>query len=455
MRSRKWLAALIVLLAACGPGQYTGTLDTPDGRHYQGSGSIAEVPNTPLPATATTVPLTSTSAPATATAAPPTAVPPTATPLPVEMFNGVPVCLDHDATVWHQLVKRDGAGNATCTYTHHHGDDPHLVDATFGAPGSWWNNGTEQDIAYPWVTSPAENALSPPYGTGKHNLFKILVRKDLIPRQQSWPNYFRSFRVTTHLLGSGGHIPGTTAMDGFQMQFHSYQAEMEICRDGATSYTGGAAVNPTCGTVRMGGTQDIGFGMLQDPNLTGEQDYCVLPNALWVPSDCTNSAAQGDAQRHMHGRSDSGRRDFTWYAVTSPSYRRLSTAPYSLGLSIGTLGQAWAPVDPMDFDALPFYDPDQFTAAWLSQEILAIYLDPGMPGWTGWDTNLVTYHGYADAYGNFYSSACGEPMAACIPVAIDGAPAAYTIHRDSAAGGGAVDHDVHTAAGKSLTRYPN
>src|SRR5436305_15032630 len=48
-------------------------------------------------------------------------------------IDGVPLCTDHDPSVWHALIKRDASGAIVCTYGHDHGSDPHALDGVFGS----------------------------------------------------------------------------------------------------------------------------------------------------------------------------------------------------------------------------------------------------------------------------------------------------------------------------------
>lgn len=388
---------------------------------------------TPVPPTATH---THTPVPATDTPVPPTNTPavPTATPVQQASFNGVPICTTHNPNVWHGLVVRDQAGSIVCTYTHHHGDDPNAVNDVLGPPGAVWGKPGEA-YSYPWLTSPLEQA-------DKHNLFKTIVRRDL-PNVNSGGNYIKHFRGTTHLLGSGGHIPGTTSKDGFQTQVHSWQLEAVIC-----------SPDNTCGIIRTGGYQDIGIGNLALPGSQPGFETCVLPNAF-SGTGCTYSA-----MRHGHGAPGGNRLDFTWYANTAPPYREVPTAPARVAVDFGTIGQPWAFVDPNDYNALPFIDPDNYTASWLSQEILGM----NFPGWfPGTANGRVNLNGWTDNWGNVTTSGCSMAMVPCVPLVIQNVPSGPVQYRDSLlqTQTGHVpwtEHDVHVTvngAQKSLTRYPN
>ena len=57
-------------------------------------------------------------------------------------IESVAVCTNHNATMWHPLVKRDAAGAIICTYTHEHHDDPKELNDLFGAPSAWYDGNT-------------------------------------------------------------------------------------------------------------------------------------------------------------------------------------------------------------------------------------------------------------------------------------------------------------------------
>lgn len=384
---------------------------------------------------------------------------PTSANCSADSIAGVPVCIDHNPLIYHDTVKRNPDNSIACTYGHEHGDDPHAVDGIFGLPGAWWNDGAEQDIAYPWVTSPKENALSPPYGDGKHNLFKWITRSNLLPahiNSNGW--YWRDFRVLDHLLGSGGNIPGASAKDGFQMQIHSFQAEARICREADPS---------DCGIVRIGGSQDNGYGALAD---VSNAEVCVFPNPF-VPADVAGGPCAGGNGRHIHGDLTGNRRDFTWYGTNVPSYR--SSAGFGrIGLNVGTIGEAWAAVDPTNYDALPFYPPHccwSFqNGSWLSAEIFGLALSSVMPGYDP-STQRITGHGYVDAWGAIQPvGTCMDVGPGCIPYEVANLPVGSTLYRDSFYKGltginPIQEHDVIVdyapatdSGGKaSLVRYPN
>lgn len=418
------------------------------------TGTALAATSTAVVATATAVQATATAQIATATAAaaatrtptppppspPPTSAPsntpavPSATPLAMAAWNGVPICTAHNPMVWHALVIRDASGAIICTHTHHHGDDPSTVSDVLGPPGQHWGKPGEA-YSYPWLSSPLEQA-------DKHNLFKTIVRRDL-PNVNSGGNYFKHFRATTHLLGSGGHIPGTTSKDGFQTQVHSWQLEAVIC-----------SANNDCGILRTGGFQDIGSGNLALPNQPPGEETCVLPNA-YSGTGCTYSA-----MRHGHGAPGGSRFDFTWYANTGPPYREVSTSPARIAVDFGTIGQPWAHVDPNDYNALPFIDPDTYTASWLSQEILGM----NFPGYFPNVVNgRITMTAWTDNWGNVVPSGCSMAMVTCVPLVMQNVPVGGVQYRDSAlqAQTGQVpwtEHDVRVTVNgqsKSLTRYPN
>jgi hypothetical protein len=344
------------------------------------------------------------------------------------------VCTGHDSTVWHPLVERHADGSIACTYTHHHGDDPSQLDALFDPAGSLWG-APGHAIGYPWLSSPIENIE-------KHELFKIIVRVDN-PKPASGP-WIRNFRSWTHSVGSGGHIPGVSSKDGFQTPVHSFALEAEVCR----------ADGVTCGTLQIGGLQDIGVGILDGAG-RGGPDRCVMPNTAFNMLSCPEQFAVLQQPRHMHGFPGGNRRDFTWYADTSPSYRRVAGAE-NFNIGFGTIGQAWAPVDESDVNALPFYDVNVFTGSTMSQEILS-WAAPRV----GVSGGVANFNGYVDRWGNVRpAGVCQAVSFDCPPLIMVNLPAVAVQYRDSAREAltgvwPAAKHDVHTGDGRSLTRYPN
>ena len=367
---------------------------------------------------------------------------PTSTPAVQQTWNGVVVCSGHDTTVWHRLVERDAAGGVTCTYLHHHGDDPSAVDAIFGTAGNFWG-APGHAIGYPWLSSPVEN-------TEKHELFKLIVRAGM-PKPARGP-YIRNLRSWTHSVGSGGYLPGVISRDGFQVQTHSFATEVEICRE-----------TNVCGILRVGGLQDTGIGILTGNTMATDicaQKFPVLnPMNLtaWDMLSCSEQYLQLQQPRHMHGQIGGNRRDFTWYSDTAPSYRRTGGPFFNVGF--GTIGEAWAPVDPTDYNALPFYDVNAFNGGYMSQEILSFSLGSGLPGYSSTTTDY-TGAWWLDKWGNYLpTGACSAPSTVCMPLVMEHVPAVSVAHRDTIVlinfGLDAIQHHDVKVNGKSMTRYPN
>ena len=148
---------------------------------------------------------------------------------------------EHDPTVWHPLVNEE----AGCHYDHQHGDDPNYVNDIFGEPGAWFGQ-PGQSISYPWQTFPLTDELDSPdnhpdslENVKKHEGYNWVVRRD-----QNCPDTgycIKDFRLQFH---------GMFMAKGAAVRYHSFSAEMRLCKDGNDL--------STCGIYRTGGWQDHG-----------------------------------------------------------------------------------------------------------------------------------------------------------------------------------------------------
>jgi hypothetical protein len=315
---------------------------------------------------------------------------PTATPPPVGDIEGVPICADHNSTVWHTLAKFSGS-TVTCTYGHEHHDNPTLANATFGAPGSW--AGVNQEISYPWQTFNATTGALE--NNAKHEGYKWLVRRNLECKPTNGaPGCLSDFRVQIHTVAGA-----TDAV----VRFHSFSVEARAC------------VGLQCGIIRQGGWHDFGNLQVQDPTSpTGS----TCPNLGASGSD--PSTPCGDSPRRFHfsdHEQHANSRSAVWY-TTGRNWTNVSVDFESFG-----------PIRPSDPSVQLFYPRD-----WLGNVI-----------WNGSKMNMNEFHlelrrseaemqaidpdgdgignfnGYVNRYGQLVSN-CATVGLDCVPLQIAGLP---------------------------------
>jgi hypothetical protein len=377
---------------------------------------------------------------------------PTAT-VAVITTNGVPVCADPGATMWHNLVRRNADGSIACTYGHEHGDDPHQLDRTFGPMGGWWNHGQEQDLSYPWETM-NENET-------KHSSYKIIVRGSDAQPLQPWytigsKNYIKAFRGEYHLDGAKGFV---------MSEYHSFDFEAQICSS-----------DGNCGIARFGGVQDLGERLLTHDDGTFT---CVFPNPN-IPANqglCGTGGKTLLGPRSMAGGPDDSRRDETWYSANNKYHQ---TGAPSIDLDFGViLNSVWSPIhvnSPMDVmstdpairgDYPPHYRTSvggyipQNVDDWhhgTSIEVSALGMSPG-----GFSiiNGRINANGFTDRYGNVVQG-CTAMGPDCVPFQLTNVPAGPVGFRDQE-----YSHDTGSASqvnnydvtspvtNGSLTIWPN
>lgn len=371
---------------------------------------------------------TSTSTP-TNTPIPPTAtpVPPTNTPVPV-MLEGVPLCTDHDKTVWHPLVKKNAAGAILCTYGHEHHDDPSLANSVFGPPSAWW--GGTQTISYPWQTSNATTGALE--NDAKHEGYKWYVGMNQPCTPASPTNgtdgCFLAWRIQVHAMG---HASDATT------RYHSYAMEALVQHPDGTQ-----------GIIRHVGWIDTGHLALNVD--TPPDKICPALPTNPAPFTCgsgvhrAHSGANPPAPYTAHASYFAN-----WYA----------TQQYA---QVAVHIEEWGPID--------YQNPSNqlyFGAAANNSrgrpELMSV--DLRQSRWNPFKDaqGRVTFNGFADKFGNVVAS-CSPLGVECTPFVIEGVEQyGYQWSANITMPGGALtgslvdhEHDVMSpSTGRSLIRFPN
>lgn len=160
-------------------------------------------------------------------------------------FNRACEPSEHDANQWHTLLNYadDNQPGGPCHFSHQHGDNPFAVNDLFGPVSQSF--GVENSISYPWETYVADsngNAVLDADGTFKwENEYKHAGYTWAVRRNQCAngdPSYcVDAFRIQYHASAMGNAT-----------RWHSYSAEIRVCRDGN---------NPsTCSNAQVGGWID-------------------------------------------------------------------------------------------------------------------------------------------------------------------------------------------------------
>jgi hypothetical protein len=360
------------------------------------------------------------------------------------LVEGVPLCTDHDIVLWHPLVKRDNIGTILCTYTHEHHDDPNTVADIFGPPGGWFG-AIGQSISYPWQTfafpqtgvryplpqPPAEREGLE--NIAKHFGYKWYVKRDLpcIPFGAP-PNdgCFRAYRVQVH---SAGHVGDATA------RFHSFSLEAVVDYHGQQ------------GIVRGGGWMDTGFlGLLVDggrrmlcPSLATNPPGFVCPSTGTSGNHRDAGSVNVPAPHTAHANPGSS---VGWYATHRGAIQAQPTV------------EDFGPIDYTDPHRQHFYPPQYRANNSLGRvENMAVvtlhsWLNPYKDA-----SGRITARLYLNRHGDPVTG-CTAPGLDCVPVVVDGAPAArYLMNANTnPAVFRHADHDVLSpVTGNSLITYPN
>jgi hypothetical protein len=406
-----------------------------------------------------------------------------AEPAPITEIDGVPLCTDHDPTVWHPLVKRDATGAIACTYGHDHGSDPHSLDTVFGSLDQGIPGG--QEVAYPWVTSPWENSTDPaslshdpadarPVMNGKHAFFKwetLTPAKTSAagingcPPNPNAPFGFDNIRMQVH----------ADANAGADIRFHSFYAQAQECSATDPSYHG---------QLSIGGHFDYGILNVTHRDTSGKPVDVRVPLPGTDPCAPNSSLPNGAtcayiASRRTHGGSASGpsgladphaalpgepRYDFTWYGHNGDP-DLVGQHGLQLGVSDGIREQDWGPIDPNNPGGpVQFYGPGHnhgwggidifdFVAprpgAFPADNPATVHAD-GSYSWNGW----VDVHGYVQpmAICQDQDEAVGS---ACIPVTLRNIRPGEAQFSNDISRVPNDSYDVADSNGVSLIAYPN
>lgn len=390
--------------------------------------ATATLTNTPSPTAMA-------AATATATPAPTMTSTPAPTPAPAALHEGVPICGNHDPSKWHDLVERDAAGAIACTHLHHHGSNPHALDAELGPVGAW--AGITDEISYPWQTGGGtENVV-------KHNFYKWMVfrapanQRCVTPNNQ--PFSYSAIRLQAH--DDGAH--------GASVRFHSFSLEAVICQ---------VSTGQDVGHIRTGGHLDYGQLFLQ------KSDASIVHVPL--PSDAAtfdHSGLSGNRKLHAY-LNDSFKRNITWYA-SNPSAAtpgRLAIVK-QIGINADDVGYV-DPADPTDAP-VPFTDTHPQLGPYNhSREEEPHLLDTSLFNYEddldGVRDGWLVKQGFTDRNGALVTAACTPPALDCIPLDVRmPAGSGRTIqHRADSRTRVTppVEHDVKSPVnGKSLIRMPN
>lgn len=394
----------------CGTGAAGTTTPTATGT----VGATATATKPPATGTATAMP--------TSTQVPPT-VAPTGTTT-TAMIEGVPLCADHQSTVWHPLVRRNSAGAITCTYGHEHHADPSALDDVFGPPSAWY--GGSQSISYPWQTSNAATGVAE--NVAKHEGYKWFVErfdqcKPAFPAPED--GCVIAFRIQAHTMGSASDA--VTRYHSFSYEaLVEYHGVRGIVRSGGHLNGGGLVLQAGDGSVACPGVPT-------DPPEGFPCDHSGVIRfhpGTHMPNNGGTSASETAGWYTDH--------PFTSFSVTvgqwgpvdyaNPPQQVRNPAPTSVGHNAtGHIGNMGVQVNKSMFD--PF------------------------------TTNgRVTMRGFMDVHGDALTPSCTAPSATCAPLVMEAVPyARYQFNAGTQAAPNYLhDYDVLSpSTGKSLIKFPN
>jgi hypothetical protein len=332
---------------------------------------------------------------------------------------GVPLCNDHNSTVWHPLVKRNPDNSVNCTYGHDHGDDPHQLDSLFGPLPSYMGG----SISYPWETFNATTGVLE--NVAKHDVYdwEVVQNQPCVGGLS-----FTDGRVEMH---ADGNMGATT-------RYHSYWMQAETCDSNDPSYHG---------SVSIGGWIDFGF-------LRAGSAIVPLPGIDPTGPNFNNSLER------LHGSPTQPRADFTWYgAQLDPN--RDPNADYLQGL-LGIIKADWGPVDPNNpFGPTLFYNygpgapGGYYIVPW---HIVGFGTVPWNPGVTtaANGQKYENFQGYVTRYGKIVSG-CTAPALDCVPVSLNNIKVgSYQFRQDRHTATDPVHYyNVLAPNGQTLIQFPN
>lgn len=339
----------------------------------------------------------------------------------IEQHEGIDVCTDHDATVWHPLVKKDAAGVITCTYGHEHHADPNSVNDIFGPPSAWY--GGNQAISYPWQTSGSagqENHV-------KHEGYKWYLARDLECRPNGNPSFtgcYRAYRIQVHQLG--------TAADA-TVRFHSYSLEAVVQHPDGTQ-----------GMIRHGGWLDFGHLALS----TSSGAYCppMTTNPDTFSCDQNNHRGHGSINVPPPNIAKA-LGQVAWYA-------NHETTALTLGF------EEWGPIDGENPATQHLFDPSlkrNNSTGGLGN----IALDGDRPWIRPLQVNgYTTWSGYTTSDGGSIATGCAAPSPTCVPTQLTKVAKIRYLYVANAQFPQGVppntEYDVMSPeTGKSLIMFPN
>jgi hypothetical protein len=337
----------------------------------------------------------------------------------------VPLCTNHNDTVWHPLVERNADGSVKCTYGHEHHDDPKVLNGVFGPVGELTGG---NEISYPWQT----HSQAGDENAHKHASYKWNVVSVANCTPSNAPYGFKNIRAEFHQDGAPGALT----------RYHSYWLEAQACDPNDTAYEG---------VVKLGGFMDYGRLFVS----TGDKSEVHVP----LVGDPTS----GDDRRlHMgivNGVVPCCRNgDFTWYGSNRsnnvPGLRKVSVRN-------GLRGEDWGAIDPLNTSVIVFKPTMWYGSvfngnnSWQEpMHLLNITVPAALDANDGVIDNKVTYSGFTDRYGNILTSTCSPLGQDCVPLYLKNMKVGTYQFRADANRIATREYDVLINR-QSLIQYPN